>query len=113
MSQENVEVVRRYLEATDSPLKDGFVPADAPEAFAAWWAEFWDPDADYYPIRGFPEAQPRHGREEIIDFLTDYLAAYTRYHYLVKQARAGWRRPCLRAWAPLGRGPDQRGGSGR
>ena len=88
MSQQNVEVVRRYLEATDSPFKDGFVPADAPEAFPAWWAEFWDPDADYYPIRGFPEAQPRHGREEIIDFLTDYLAAYERYHYLVKQARA-------------------------
>ena len=26
---------------------------------------FWDPDADYYPVRKFPEARSCHGRDEI------------------------------------------------
>src|SRR6187200_1942359 len=36
-----------------------------PEQFAAWAVRFWEPDADYYPARKFPEATPCHGREEI------------------------------------------------
>ena len=40
--------------------------------------EFWDPDADYYPSRKFPESRPSHGRQEIIGFFSDYLRAWER-----------------------------------
>jgi hypothetical protein len=88
MSQENVEIVRRYLEGTGAPLEDVLGPAHARERFGAWWAGFWESDGDYYPVRGFPDPRPRHGREDIIDFLTEYLAAYERYRYVVEEARA-------------------------
>jgi hypothetical protein len=88
MSQENVEIVRPYLEGTGAPLEDVLGPAEARERFMGWWAGFWESDGDYHPVRGFPDARPRHGREEIIDFLAEYLAAYERYRYMVEEARA-------------------------
>jgi len=84
MSQENVVVVRTYLE---TPLIAEEADTEVPEDLAAWVAEFWEPDGDYYPIRGFPEAQPCHGREDIVDFLTGYIAAWERYRYVVNDAR--------------------------
>jgi hypothetical protein len=48
MSQENVEIVRRWLEG---------LPED-PEDFPALVAESWESDGDYYPVRSFPEARP-------------------------------------------------------
>jgi hypothetical protein len=47
----------------------------------------WEPDGDYYPVRIFPEARPCHGREEIIAFLTGYVAAWERYRYEVRDAQ--------------------------
>jgi len=88
MSQENVDVVQRYLEGTGAPLHDVLGPEEAAKRFAAWWTGFWESDGDYYPVRGFPEARPRHGREEIVEFLTEYLAAYERYRYVIEEARA-------------------------
>jgi hypothetical protein len=70
VSADNVETVRRYyaaLAAND----------DAP----ALTAEFWDPDADYYPVRKFPEARPCHGREEVSSFLAGYLEAFAVYEW--------------------------------
>jgi hypothetical protein len=78
MSQENVEIVRRYLE----------MPPEAPEHVPAWVARFWESDGDYYPVRGFPEARPCHGREEIVGFLTEFRAAWEGYSNVVKQATA-------------------------
>jgi hypothetical protein len=60
LSQENVKIVRRYLKAPEA------VP---PEQFPAWIARFWESDGDYYPVPGFSEARPCHGREEIVGFL--------------------------------------------
>jgi SnoaL-like domain len=75
MSQENVEIVRRYLEGYwDEP----------PE----WIAGFWESDGDYYPVRKFPEARPCHGREEVARFFIEYLAAWEGYRYVVADARA-------------------------
>ena len=47
-------------------------------------AEFVDPDADYYPVRKFPEARPCHGHEELIDFLIHYLDAYPDAEWAVR-----------------------------
>jgi len=78
MSQENVEVVRRYFEeAPEDPGQD-----------AAWADRFWDPDADYYPARKFPEAKPCHGRAEILRFLTEWRAVWEGYRMQVKDAWA-------------------------
>ena len=88
MSQENVEIVRRYLEGSGAPLQEVLGPTEAAKRFSAWWADFWESDGDYYPVRGFPDAQPRHGREEIVDFVTEYFAAYERYRYVIGEARA-------------------------
>jgi ketosteroid isomerase-like protein len=79
MSEENVEVVRRWFEEVFSrDLKD----------VQARVAEFWEPDGDYYPVRGFPEARPCHGHEEIAAFLSEYLAAWETYAYTVADAIA-------------------------
>ena len=73
MSQENVEVVRRYLE---SPTVEEAV-------------EFWEVDGDYYPVRKFPEARPCHGREECSRFLTEFNSAWEGgYRNVIKDAKA-------------------------
>jgi hypothetical protein len=69
MSQENVEIVRSYV--------DKF--GDAQSDLQGLAANFYEPDADYYPVRKFPEARPCHGVEEIARFLADYLDAWDRY----------------------------------
>jgi hypothetical protein len=69
MSQENVEIVRSYVEAGWS--------RPAPD--------FFDPDADYYPVRKFPEARPCHGVEEIARFMAGYRDAWDRYEFVVKE----------------------------
>jgi hypothetical protein len=68
MSQENVEIVRRWQAA---------MTASSEEALAAI-PEFFDADVDYYPVRKFPEAQPRHGRDECSQFLARFWDAYSR-----------------------------------
>jgi hypothetical protein len=51
VSETNVEIVRRSFETL------GWTPAEV----QARVARFYDPDADYYPVRKFPEARPCHG----------------------------------------------------
>ncbi len=80
MSQQNVEIVRRYLE---EPPPEG-LPL---EQNLAWITGFWESDGDYYPVRKFPEAKPCHGREEIARFFTGYRAAW-HYRYVIEDARA-------------------------
>ena len=79
MSEENLEIVRRYL----GGLEDASL-----EQIPAWVARFWESDGDYYPVRGFPEARPCHGREEIGAFLAEYRAAWDAYRYEIKDVRA-------------------------
>ena len=74
MSQENVEVVRRYLAAL----------SESPEEALATLAELWEPDADFYPVRKFPEAQPCHGLEEMSQFVTRVLDAYSRREWAIQ-----------------------------
>ena len=81
MSEENVEVARRYLKATE----EGTRGAKAIEALVS---EFWEPDGDYYPVRAFPEATPCHGRDEIMNFLIALYPAWEDYRYVIKDARA-------------------------
>ena len=73
MSQENVEIVRRYFESAANPKG-----AD----------RFWEVDGDYYPVRKFPEARPCHGREEIVRFLTEFTSAWAAggYRNVIKNA---------------------------
>jgi hypothetical protein len=68
MSQENVEVVRRWQAAMSA----------SPEEALAAIPEFFDADVDYYPVRKFPEAQPCHGLEEASQFLSRFLDAFSR-----------------------------------
>ena len=78
MSEENVEIARRYLEE--------HLPA--PEQLSAWVAGFWESDGDYYPARKIPAARPCHGGEEIVAFFTEWLADWEGMRYVVKEARA-------------------------
>ncbi len=78
MSQENVEIVRRYAETLSS--------ADlAPSDWSRLVADFFDPDADYYPVRKFPEARPCHGVEEIARFRAGYHDAWDHIEFVVKK----------------------------
>jgi hypothetical protein len=81
MSRENVEIARRYLEATEEGMR-------GIEAIEALVDEFWEPAGDYYPIRGFPEARPCHGRAEIVRFFAAFYPAWEDYRYMIKDARA-------------------------
>ena len=76
MSEENVEIVRRYIEEWN----------EAPE-LPAWVAGFWESDGDYYPARGFPEARPCHGHQEIAAFLAELRDPWDQ-RIVVKDARA-------------------------
>jgi len=67
MSHEEVEVVRRWLEVVST-----LTSAEAGE-------RFWESDADYYPVRGFPEARPCHGLEQIVQFNVGFQVAWSRY----------------------------------
>ncbi len=68
MSQENIEVVRRW----------GAAMSEGPEAAAAAVAELWDAELDFYPVRKFAEAEPCHGHEEMLRFMREFQSAYTR-----------------------------------
>ena len=80
MSEANVEIARRYWE------KD--LEAVPLEQRLGWVDRFWESDGDYYPVRGFPEARPCHGREEITGFLIEFRAAWEGYGYVLKDLRA-------------------------
>jgi hypothetical protein len=75
MSQENVEIVRRFIDQY----------GDAPSDMRGRLAAFYEPDADYYPVRKFPEARPCHGVEEIVRFMADYRDAWDRYEMEIKK----------------------------
>ena len=75
MSAENLEIVRRWLETLSA----------ATEQAQASAADFWDADADYYPVRKFPEARPCHGPEEVLQFLVSYVEAWSRYDHEVQE----------------------------
>jgi ketosteroid isomerase-like protein len=75
MSQENVEIVRRWLAA---------MSAGPGEALAAV-AEFFDADIDYYPVRKWPEAQPCHGLEEYSQFLARTFDAFSRSGWAIHE----------------------------
>jgi ketosteroid isomerase-like protein len=75
MSQDNVEIVRRSLAALSA----------SPEEVRASAAEFWDADADYYPVRKFPEAQPCHGREEVAQFLARFRETWSRQEWAIRE----------------------------
>jgi len=74
MSRENVEFVRHWLTALSTSSEEALATV----------AELWDPDADYYPVRKFPEAQPCHGLEELSHFVTRYLDAYSRSEWTIQ-----------------------------
>ena len=80
MSQENVEIVRRFID------EYGDAPPDMQRLdLQGLAADFYEPDADYYPVRKFPEARPCHGVEEIARFLAEYRDAWDRYEIAVKR----------------------------
>jgi len=76
MSQENVQVVRRWLAAMSAGPDRATVE------------EFWDADADYYPVRKFPEARPCHGLDAVMQFVTGYLDAYSGYEFAIRDVTA-------------------------
>jgi SnoaL-like domain len=74
MSRENVEVVRRWFETLNTR------PGDV----LAFVSEFWDADADFFPVRKFPEARPCHGLEEISQFVARLSDAWSRFDWTIR-----------------------------
>jgi hypothetical protein len=66
VSRQNVEIVRRVIEERSV-------------------TELWDPDSDYYPVRKFPEAQPRHGPEECARFMEQFRETWGRFENPIKR----------------------------
>lgn len=78
MTAGNVERARRWFAAM----------GEGPEAALAILADHWDADADYYPVRKFPEARPCHGREEIAGFVGPFLEAWSRSEWDIRDVIA-------------------------
>lgn len=76
MSQENVEIARRWL-ATMSR---------GPEEALAALAEVAEAEAEYYPVRKFPEARPCHGLEQFAQFISDFSESYARIEWVIQKA---------------------------
>ena len=75
MSTENAEIVRACTEDFGR-----LTPEEIPE----WVEEFWDREADFYPVRKFPESHPCHGQDEITAFMAGFSAAYEPFALEVK-----------------------------
>jgi ketosteroid isomerase-like protein len=75
VSAANVEVVRRWLATLSA----------SPEEIRAAVAELWETDADYYPVRKWPEARPCHGLEEISQFLVRFGDAFSRSEWAIRE----------------------------
>jgi hypothetical protein len=73
LSEQNVETVRRWIEQ--------FAHATTPEAASVAVNEYWDADADYYPVRKFPDAQPRHGLAPIAAFIGAWRDAWDAFEF--------------------------------
>src|SRR3954447_2242343 len=74
MSEANVEAVRRWVQRGYAEMQGNLADAIA---------ESWEPDADYYPVRKFPEATARHGREEIAAFFTSLAEGWEAFEFEV------------------------------
>ncbi len=72
MSQENVEVVRRAVEAWNARDAEGFV-------------ELFDPDAEVIFPPEVPEPGPFHGQAEIMQWTEGFLAAWDQYHASIEE----------------------------
>lgn len=79
MPKENVEIVRNLLERFRHLT---------PETTPQFAAEFWASDCDYYPAKGFPEARPCHGREEMVRYLAEYMRAWDRFEFAINRLTA-------------------------
>ncbi len=75
MSQENVEIVRRWQAAMSA----------SPEEALAAIAAFFDAGVDYYPVRKWPDAQPCHGREEFSQFIAGFQDAFSRDEWAIQE----------------------------
>ncbi|HEX4734124.1 MAG TPA: nuclear transport factor 2 family protein, partial [Thermoleophilaceae bacterium] len=75
MSQDNVEIVRRSL---DQWNKGAAAIADVVD-------ESWEPNADYYPVRKFPDSQPSHGQDEITQWFAAFIDAWEFVEFVVKR----------------------------
>src|SRR5207247_1970899 len=65
----NLDAVRRWL--------GGFASGPGSSTRVR---EFFDADADYYPVRKFPEAMPRHGVADIEEFFEEFWEAWKSWH---------------------------------
>ena len=75
MSQENVEIVRRW---------QARMSASREEALGTI-GEFFDPDIDYYPVRKWPEAHPCHGLEELSQFHIRFQDAFSHDERVIQE----------------------------
>jgi hypothetical protein len=75
MPRDNVDIVRRL----NTEL--GRTPAEQLPDFVA---EFFEPNADYYPVRKFPDQRPMHGRDEIRGWLSAFSETWESFDFVVK-----------------------------
>jgi SnoaL-like domain len=75
MSAENVDLVRRWCA----------VMSKGPTEAIATVPEFWDAEADYHPVRKFPDARPSHGRQELSDWLGRFFEGFPRTVWAINE----------------------------
>jgi hypothetical protein len=88
MSNENVELVRRYLESLDALLDQSEDPAHRDlfklPSFALHMEEFWHPKV-VFDVSGRPDGGIYHGRDGVIQASLDWLQAWEEYDIEFKE----------------------------
>ena len=62
--------------------------SSSPEEAVAAIAELWDVDADYYPVRKFPEARPCHGLQELSQFIAQFWEPFSLSEWTIREVLA-------------------------
>src|SRR5690348_3603660 len=80
MSVDNVELVRRWVEAVIRWLKS----SAGPDELSTAMVDFLDSEVHYSPVRKFPDAAPSRGRDEYVRFIARFREAWS-YEVEVQQ----------------------------
>jgi hypothetical protein len=73
VSAANSEVVGRWVTAIGG----------SPDELRTAFEELWEADADYYPVRKWPEARPCHGRDEIAQFIVQLVEPFSQSDWVI------------------------------
>ena len=79
MSEENVEVARRFVDALNAFLR-GKISSEA-------WLALWDEEAEFYPLRAQLEGESYSGHDGLMRFVAELAEDFEEVRFEVEETR--------------------------